>query len=131
MGAYQLLSRRLAPRDAEQMILSGRTYSALELHALGVVDVLADDGEGEAAVRRYIRIHDRQHRARIGFRRALRAVSPLDLDGLRRMADVWVDTAMALEPRDLETIDYLLRAQLRQRNSSAQSAADMHALQQA
>jgi DSF synthase len=85
----------------------------LELHALGVVDVLAEDGEGEAAVRRYIRMHDRQHHARSGFHRALQMASPLDLHALRRMADVWVDTAMGLGPRDLETIDYLLRAQRR------------------
>ncbi|MFT5176302.1 MAG: DSF synthase [Gammaproteobacteria bacterium] len=131
MGAYQLLSRRLSQREAEQMILSGRTYSALELHALGVVDVLADDGEGEAAVRRYIRMHDRQHHARIGLRRALQVASPLDLDVLQRMAKVWVDTAMGLAPRDLDTIDYLLRAQLRHSNGAAETCADTHALQHA
>ena len=131
MGAYQLLSRRLSQREAQQMILSGRTYSALELHALGIIDVLADDGEGEAAVRRYIRMHDRQHHARIGLRRALQVASPLELDVLQRMANVWVDTAMGLAPRDLETIDYLLRAQLRHSNGTVVTCADTHALQHA
>jgi DSF synthase len=124
MGAYQLLCRRLSRREAEQIILSGRTYSALELHALGVVDVLAEDGEGEAAVRRYIRTHDRQHHARKGFHRALKAASPLDIGELRRMAEIWVETAMGLSPRDLDTIDYLLRAQERQHKDIAQAYTD-------
>ena len=113
MGAYQLLSRRLTPAQAERMILSGRTYTAEELHALGVVDVLAEDGDGERAVRRVIQTHDRQHHGRHGLRRALQAAHPLDRHELYAMADVWVDTALALDERDLATIDYLLRAQQR------------------
>jgi DSF synthase len=114
MGAYQFLCRRLSRREVEQVILSGRTYTALELHALGVVDVLAEDGQGEEAVRRYIRSHARQSHARKGFRRAIDIASPLSLSTLRQIADVWVETAMGLSTRDLDTIDYLLRAQQRQ-----------------
>lgn len=113
MGAYQLLCQRLSPVQAEKMILSGKVYTAAELHEMGVVDLLADDGDGENVVRRYIRTHDRQHHAHTAFRRARQAAAPLDLHELYRMVDVWVDTALALPGRDLETIDYLLRAQQR------------------
>lgn len=113
MGAYQLLSRRLTPAQAERMILSGRTYTAEELHALGVIDVLAEKGEGERAVRRHIQAIDRQCHGRQGLRRALHAAAPLDRHELYRMADVWVETALGLGARDLDTIDYLLRAQQR------------------
>jgi DSF synthase len=113
MGAFQLLSRRLSPAEAERMILSGRTYDAEELHALGVVDVLAEKGEGEDAVRRFIRSHDRQMHGRLGFRRAREAAAPIDRQELYRIADVWVETALGLADRDLATIDYLLRAQER------------------
>jgi len=113
MGAWQFLSRRVGPAEAERIILGGRTYRAEELHALGVVDVLAEPGEGEAAVTRWIRSHDRQHHARAGFRRAVDAADPLDRGALHRMAEVWVETALGLGERDLATIDYLLRAQRR------------------
>lgn len=113
MGAYQLLCRRLSPAEAERMILGGRTYRAEELHALGVVDVLAEDGDGERAVRRYIRSHDRQHRGMQAFRRAQQAAAPLDRHELYRVTDVWVESALDLGARDMETIDYLLRAQQR------------------
>jgi len=56
MGAYTLLARRLDPARAEKLILSGKIYSAEELFDMGVVDVLANDGEGEQAV---VRLHQK------------------------------------------------------------------------
>src|SRR5688572_32819961 len=54
MGAYSLLSRRIGMRAAEELILSGRILPAAKLHEMGIVDVLARDGQGEAAVREWI-----------------------------------------------------------------------------
>ncbi len=54
MGAYQFLNRRLSPVAAEKMILSGKTYTAEDLYEMGVIDVLADEGKGEQAVKDYI-----------------------------------------------------------------------------
>jgi DSF synthase len=114
MGAYQLLTRRLSPVQAERFIESGRTYSAEELYDMGLVDVLADNGQGEDAVRAYIRSHDRHFNGRQALRRAIRASAPtLDLQALRRAVDVWVDAAFSLSPKDEQTMAYLLRAQAR------------------
>src|SRR4051812_7549762 len=54
MGAYSLLARRMGMRAAEELILSGRMLPARKLHEMGVVDVLAADGDGENAVRQWI-----------------------------------------------------------------------------
>ena len=54
MGAYSLLSRRIGMRAAEELILSGRILPAAKLHEMGVIDVLAKDGEGPTAVRNWI-----------------------------------------------------------------------------
>jgi DSF synthase len=113
MGAYQLLTRRISPVEAERLILSGRTHTAAELYDMGLVDVIAEDGQGEAAVWSFIRRQDRHAHARHGLRRAIATCSPVDYEGLRRMADVWVDTAFGLGRRDLEVVDYLIRAQAR------------------
>ena len=43
------------------MILSGRIYTAEELHQIGLVDVVAEDGEGEVALYEWIK---KQHRRR-------------------------------------------------------------------
>lgn len=116
MGAYQLLTRRLTPAKAEELILSGRTFSAEELHGMGLVDILAEPGEGEAAVMHFIKKRHRMFHAHQGLRRAVQAASPLDYDALVRVTEVWVDQAMALEERDLELMDYLVRAQQRMKH---------------
>ena len=54
MGAYSLLARRIGARAAEELILSGRVLSARQLHEMGVVDVVAPNGQGESTVRAWI-----------------------------------------------------------------------------
>src|SRR2546421_2762693 len=70
MGAYSLLSRRIGMRAAEELILSGRILPAAELRKMGVVDVLAKDGEGASAVREWI---TKNARRRNGMQAAFRA----------------------------------------------------------
>ena len=72
MGAFSFLSRKLNSAHAQRMIMSGKIYSAEELHALGLVDVLADDGHGEEAVRDYIARNTRAHVAHRSIYRARR-----------------------------------------------------------
>lgn len=114
MGAYSLLSRKLDPKRAEQMILSGKVYTAEELHAIGLVDVLAEEGEGESAVYDYIK---REDRARHGYR-ALRRVrdhlSPISYQELLDVVEIWVDTAMRLDRRDLRMMERLVARQHQQ-----------------
>src|SRR5713101_2051769 len=57
MGAYSLLSRRIGMRAAEKLILSGRVLPAKRLQEMGVVDVVAPDGQGESTVREWIMKH--------------------------------------------------------------------------
>ena len=111
MGAFQLLTRRLSPIEAEKLILSGRTYTAEELHDMGLVDVLAESGEGEAAVWSYIKSNHRQCHAHQGLRNAIQAASPLDYGSLISITEAWVEQAMGLADKDLEVMDYLIRAQ--------------------
>ncbi len=111
MGAYQFLSRRLSPVDAEKFILSGRTYGAEELYEMGIVDVLADEGKGEQAVNDYITRHKRTAHAARGLRSAISAADPISRESLMSTVDIWVDTAMTLSERDLGRMQYLIRAQ--------------------
>lgn len=111
MGAYSFLSRRIGPVQAEQMITSGRIYSAVELHAMGIVDVLADDGEGEVAVRDYIAKNQRKRNAYLAMYRARRRANPVTLAELRDIVAVWVDAAMELGEADLRKMCRLAAAQ--------------------
>jgi len=113
MGAYQLLCRRLPPAQAERLILSGKTYSAEELYEMGVVDILADEGQGEDAVRDYIRQANSARNGRDALRRVIRDTDPFHYEDLVKSIDVWVEAAFNLSESDIKTMDFLLRAQKR------------------
>ncbi len=119
MGAYTFLSRRIAPGLAERMILGGEIYTAEQLHALGVVDVLAADGEGVEAVYAYIGRHGRRHRAHVALRQARRIANPVTLEEMSRIAELWVDAALKLDEADLRKMTRLAMAQHRRRDRDA------------
>lgn len=113
MGAYSLLARRIGMREAENLILSGRVLSAAKLHEMGVVDVLARDGEGENAVRGWIAANARRRNGLQGVLRARQHVFPVTREELDAVADTWVDCALRLEDKDLRMMDRVVRAQMR------------------
>jgi DSF synthase len=111
MGAYQLLARRIGVRAAEQLILSGRVLPAKKLHEMGVIDVLAKDGQGESAVQQWIAENRRRQngmQAVFGLRQLCNPISRQELDAV---ADSWVDAALRLTERDLRLMGWLMRAQ--------------------
>ena len=113
MGAYSFLSRRIGGPAAEKMIMSGNLYTAAELHAMGIVDVLAEDGEGDATVRDYIERNARKFNAQQAMCRTRRHVNPVTSDELRGVVDIWVDAAMSVTEADLRKMERLAQAQQR------------------
>lgn len=113
MGAYSLLSQRVSPKLAEQMMLNGVMYSSDELFRMGIVDVLVPKGEGVRAVHEVIRQNRRIAAARLALHRVRDAIHPISHDELMRTTEIWVDTALQLGERQLRTMERLVRAQLR------------------
>ena len=113
MGAYSLLSRRIGTRAAEELILSGRVLPAAELHRMGVVDVLAKDGEGAMAVREWIAKNAKRRNGMQAAFRARKLVHPVTREELDAITDVWVDAAFRLQDRDLKMMGRIVRAQMR------------------
>jgi len=113
MGAFSFLSRKIGRRAAEEMIVSGTIYSARQLYDLGVIDLITPDGTGEAAVHSFIHKHSKNIGGRQGFERARNAVSPVTEEELMRVVEIWADTALKLQDRDLKVMDRLIRAQSR------------------
>jgi DSF synthase len=128
MGAYSLLARRLGMRAAEELLLSGRMLPAAKLHEMGVVDVLARDGEGECAVRDWIA---RNWKRRNGMQAVLHTrniVNPITREELDAVTDVWVEAAMRLEDKDLKMIGRIVRSQVRRMESGEPSEPRHQAL---
>ncbi len=115
MGAMSFLSRRMDAARAEKMILSGRVYTAAEMEAMGIVDVVAEDGFGEEAVRDYIAHDQRRHNAHYAMCQARRRVNPVTFEELSDITDLWVDAALRLTESDLRRMARLVAAQARRR----------------
>jgi len=113
MGAHSFLSRRLGSARAEEMIRSGRLYTAEELHALGLVHILVESGEGEAAAADYIERSHRHHAGQLGARRAARRVENISLAELEEIVEFWADSALDLSPAQLKMMGRLAGAQSR------------------
>jgi DSF synthase len=113
MGAYPFLRRRSGGRVAQQLILSGRNYSAAQLHALGVVDEVVPDGEGVLAVEALVARSRKHPRTRLAVDRMRREGEPVRIDELYRIADQWVDAALGLSEKSLRTMLRFARAQER------------------
>ena len=119
MGAYSLLARRASPRVAEELILSGKVLPAARLHEMGIVDVLAKDGEGEAAVQAWIAKNARRRSGHQAVMRVRQQVNPITREELDAVADTWVDCALRLEDRDLRMMSRVVRAQMERMEASA------------
>jgi DSF synthase len=111
MGALSLLGRRVGMNKAEQMILSGNIYGAEELHDLGVVDVLAEPGEGAHAVYDYVRRAGRARNGALALRAAREALQPITYEDLSKVTDIWVDAALSIEQKDLRMMERLITRQ--------------------
>ena len=113
MGACSLLARRIGMRAAEELILSGKMLPAHELHEMGVVDVLATDGQGETAVRNWIARNAKRRNGLQAVFRARQFVHPVTREELDGIVELWVDAALRLGERDLKMMSRLVRAQAR------------------
>jgi len=113
MGAYNLIARRIGSRLAEEIITSGKTYSGEEMHRLGLVDVLAENGRAEDALQDYIKGARRKQKTLNALARVREAMTPVTHEDLVRVVDFWVDAAMELDERDLRMMERLIKAQTR------------------
>jgi DSF synthase len=123
MGACSLLARRIGIRAAEELVLSGKIMTAAELHRLGIVDVVATDGQGETAVRNWIARNAKRRNGMQGVLRARHCIHPITREELEGIVELWVDAAMRLGERDLKMMSRLVRAQVRRMDSGESVAA--------
>jgi len=119
MGAYNLLTRRIGSSLAERIILSGKTYSATELYEMGIIDVIAEDGQGIQATEDYLKSHNQSHNTIRSMKKIRQLVHPITQGILYEIVDIWVDAAMNLSEKDLAKMERLLHLQRGSKDSKA------------
>ena len=117
MGAYSFLARRLDPARIERMILNGRIYSAEELFEMGLIDLLAEDGHGADEVEQFIKKLDKSKNTRRALLQIRNRIHPVTFEEMLDIGEIWVDSAMALAPREIKVMQRLVRSQDRMAKS--------------
>ncbi len=118
MGAYSFLRQRLGRRDTERFILEGKLFTAAELYDMGVVDILAEDGMGEATIVEYTKVNRKRFHAERAVYRARKIANPVSLEELLEITDTWAETALYLEESDVRKMERLAAAQDRRMQRS-------------
>jgi DSF synthase len=111
MGAYSFLERKVGKRVTEELISSGKIYAADDMLQMGIVDLVVDQGRGEAEIGNLIRSRSRNRNGMAGIAAARRRVHKLDFQELLGVVEVWVDTALNLSNRDLKLMQRLVSRQ--------------------
>lgn len=124
MGAWNFAIRKAGFAVANDMILSGRLYSAEELLQRGLVDTVVDVGEGEAALMQTVRAVDARHRGTLAALKARRVAARIDYADLARIVDDWAEAAVKLTDRDLRLMERLARAQVRKVGGADEGAVE-------
>ncbi len=122
MGAYSFLVRKVGQKVTEEMLSSGKIYSADDMLAMGIVDAVAEDGQGRQEVAALIK---KRSRARNGLA-AISAVRrrihrTLDFSELLDIVGIWADSALKLTSRDMKLMQRLVS-----RQNGVGSAAQVH-----
>lgn len=124
MGAYSFLIRRTTPEITKRLITTGKVLTAVQMQKLGLVDILAENGQGHRAVQEYLANSHRRANAHHALNRVRQCVNPITYEELIEITRVWVDTALQLGDRDLKMIQRLLAAQKRRAAPEPVAPAD-------
>ena len=111
MGALSLLLRKVSSAMARRIVMDHRIYTAAELYELGVIDILAQDGEGRKIATDFMRRNISKVHGLHGFQAAVDRILPITFEELSDIIDLWVDTALQLSEKNRRLMAYFARSQ--------------------
>ncbi len=109
MGAYSLLARYVGTKIAEEMITSGKIYTAKELYEKGIVTQIAN--QGYKSVEKYMKRHSKVFNGMQAISKAKKRYESIDYDELLDITKIWVDAALKLTDQDIRTMRKFVTAQ--------------------
>ncbi len=124
MGGWNLTIRKAGFAVANDMVLSGQIYTADQLQRRGLVEHLAEDGQGKEVLERLIRAMEPRFRGTMAALNARRVASPIPYETLQAIVDHWAVTAMGLTNRDMRLMERLARAQVRKVGGADEGAVE-------
>ncbi len=111
MGAYTFLARNHGIKVAEEMISSGKIYTARELYEQGIVTHLVPKGTGVENLRRLMKKQSKYAHGLHALQKVQQMHKPLSYEELMQITELWVETALRVSEDDLKTMRRLVVAQ--------------------
>ena len=124
MGAWNFTIRKAGFAIANEMILSGRLYTAEQLHRRHLVDIVVDDGDGEAAIEHALRAVHPRLRGTLAALHARSLAMPITYESLMDIVDRWTINSLNLTDRDIKLMERLARAQVRKAGGAEGGAVE-------
>ncbi|HKX40474.1 MAG TPA: crotonase/enoyl-CoA hydratase family protein [Burkholderiaceae bacterium] len=124
MGAWNFTIRKAGFAVANEMILSGRLYTAEQLLRRNLIDVVVEDGEGEAAIDAVLHSVQPRLRGTLAALEARRHAAPITYEALTQIVEQWTESALLLTDRDLRLMERLARAQVRKAGGAFEGAVE-------
>ncbi len=124
MGAWNFTIRKAGFAVANEMILSGRLYTAENLHRLHLVDMVVEDGTGEAAIEDSLRAVHPRLRGTLAALHARSLAAPITYQSLMDIVDRWTINSLNLTDRDIKLMERLARAQVRKAGGGSGGAVE-------
>jgi DSF synthase len=113
MGAWNFTIRKAGFAIANEMILSGKLYTAQQLCDYQLVDMVAEDGRGEEAIEEALRAVHPRLRGTLAALQARSLAAPVTYESLMSIVERWTANSLNLTERDLKLMERLARAQVR------------------
>ncbi len=110
MGAYSFLIRRLGYAKAQDIIRSGKRWSATEMKDYGVVDGICGKGDGLEFIEKLM---ERSFFLSPALSRICRKV---DLRELKEIVDIWIQMVLDIKEKDVKLMERIVAAQKQKMN---------------
>lgn len=117
MGGFSLLSRKVGHQIAENITLSGQLFTAEALFEIGVIDILAEQGEAELELYQYIKGRNPAAQQQHLIKKVKQASHPIHYQELIDMTEAWVDAILKTSEKDLRMMQRLIMRQTQQLSS--------------
>jgi DSF synthase len=109
--AVAVLSRRMGPRAAERMLLSGEEMSAAEFMDAGGLEAVVPTGTGEDWIRKYASDSLPTHAARTALFSAFNRRAGDLREELEHLGQIWTDCMLRLNPSAISKLQRIAQTQ--------------------
>jgi len=111
MGGYELLERSSGALEAERAFTTAKRYSAQELKLMGGIYSLVEKGQGRQAIEKLIVNKEKNQNPHRALRLIKQRSQSITYESLEYSIDLWVETAMTLNEKQLRMMALLTRRQ--------------------